>query len=201
MLLSSRCNKIGQQILVLCDLHFLEDGQLNIISTLEYDFCVLLGDIPWSALQQIKELVTKPIFAVGGNHDTREMYKQIGIPYLNGKCAEVNGWRIAGVEGSSRYKNTKELVMLTQEESLAIAEQLPKADILISHDSCFSKYGTAPNKCGLKGIDLYIERNKPILHLHGHHHIYDKYMIGETLCLCCYRCMLIDTSGDVRKIF
>lgn len=193
--------KTYSRFLVLCDLHYLEDEELIVIPTLEYDACLLLGDIPWNALQQIKELVTKPIFAVGGNHDTREMYCQHGILYLNGKCVEVNGWAIAGIEGSSRYKKMGELVMLTQEESIAIAEQLPKADILISHDSSFERYGTSPNKCGLKGIDLYIETNQPKFHLHGHHHIEDKYTISNTQCLCCYRCMMVDTNGCVAQIF
>lgn len=190
-----------QQFLVLCDLHFLEDGQLDILTSLQYDCCLLLGDIPSDALICIKKLINKPIYAIAGNHDTREMYEKAGIEYINGRCVSFNGFTIAGIEGSNRYKNTKELVMLTQKESLEVAKQLPKADILISHDSCFKKFGKAPNNCGLKGISRYIKTNKPMLHLHGHYHTHAKYKVRNTICIACYRCMLVDTDGKVEMIF
>lgn len=189
------------RILVLCDFHFLEDGELDRIGALEYDVCLVLGDILFGALPRIRELVQKPIFAVGGNHDTREMYGQVGIPYIHGQVVCVNGWSIVGIEGSHRYKNTSELCMLTQEESLAIAEELPKADILISHDASYEKFGSAPNRVGLQGISRYIQKNGPYLHLHGHHHLYDRYYIWDTLCLACYRAMLVATDGSVEVVF
>lgn len=192
---------IYQRFLVLCDLHFLEEGQLDAISSLDCDCCLLLGDIPSDALFRIKELVMKPIYAVGGNHDTREMYEKANISYVHGELVEVNGFSVTGLEGSHRYKKAEELLMLTQEESIKAASELPPADILISHDSSFGRYGEAPNKCGLKGISNYIKKHRPKLHLHGHYHIYDKYRIGKTSCIACYRCMIIDTNGDTEVIF
>lgn len=192
---------VYQRFLVLCDLHFLEEGQLEVIPSLDYDCCLLLGDIPLDALFRIKELVTKPIYAVGGNHDTREMYEKANISYVHGVLVEVNGLSFIGFEGSHRYKEMKELLMATQEESVKTAAVLPPADILISHDSSFGRYGEAPNKCGLKGISNYIKKNKPKLHLHGHYHIYDKYSVGKTSCIACYRCMIVDTNGDTEVIF
>lgn len=191
----------GIRFLVLCDLHFLEEEQLDKILSLNYDCCLMLGDIPSEILPRIKALITKPIYAVGGNHDTREMYTNAGFEYINGKVVEIEGIKIAGIEGSNRYKDTDELVMLTQKESVKLAKSLPRADLLISHDSFYHKYGKSPNKRGLKGIDLYIKRNKPIFHFHGHYHIYDNYQNGKTQCFACYRCMLIDTYGKTEKIF
>lgn len=192
---------VYQRFLVLCDLHFLEEGQLDLISSLDYSCCLLLGDIPLETLFRIKELVAKPIYAVGGNHDTREMYINANIPYIHGGLVEVNGLSIVGLEGSHRYKKSEELLMLTQEESINTANELPPADILISHDSSFGRYGEEPNKCGLKGIRNYIKKHKPKLHLHGHYHIYDKYAVGKTRCIACYRCMIVDTNGDTEVIF
>lgn len=189
------------RILVLCDFHFLEDEDLDRIAALEYDVCLVLGDILFGALPRIRELVRKPIFAVGGNHDTRKMYEQVKIPYIHGQVVCVNGWTIAGIEGSHRYKNTSEVCMMTHEESLAVAEELPKADILISHDASYEKFGSAPNRVGLQGISRYIQKNGPILHLHGHHHLYDRYYIWDTLCLACYRAMLVGTDGSVEVVF
>ena len=190
-----------QRFLVLCDLHFLEDGQLEVISSLDYSCCLLLGDIPSDVLFRIKKLVTKPIYAVGGNHDTREMYKKANICYIHGEIGDINGLSVTGIEGSHRYKETEELLMLTQDDSIKTANELPPADILISHDSSFRHYGRSPNKCGLKGISNYIKKHKPKLHLHGHYHIYDKYVVGKTLCIACYRCMLVGTNGDTEVIF
>ena len=190
-----------QRFLVICDLHFLDEGQLEVISSLDYSCCLLLGDIPLDALLLIKKLVTKPIYAVGGNHDTREMYEKANISYIHGDLVEVNGLSVTGIEGSHRYKETKELLMATQEESIKTAAELPPADILISHDSSFGHYGKSPNKCGLKGISNYIKKHKPKLHLHGHYHIYDKYAVGKTSCIACYRCMIVDTNGDTEIIF
>lgn len=192
---------IQQRFLVLCDLHFLEEGQLEVIPSLDFDCCLLLGDIPSDALFCIKKLVAKPIYAVGGNHDTREMYKKANISYIHGEVVEANGLSITGIEGSHRYKKAEELLMLTQEDSIKTVKELPPADILISHDSSFGRYGNSPNKCGLKGISNYIKKYKPKLHLHGHYHIYDKYVVGKTSCIACYRCMIVDTNGDTEVIF
>lgn len=192
---------VVHKLLVMSNLSSSDKCKLDRISALNYDVCVLLGDISSDVVMRIRELVTKPIYAVGGNHDTRSMYIDVDIPYINGQCVEVNGLTIVGIEGCNRYKKSNNFIMLSQEESLMIAELLPPADILISHDSCYERYGTAPNKRGLKGISCYIEKNKPKLHLHGHYHIYDKYEVGDTLCLACYGCMLVDTDGNAEKVF
>jgi Icc-related predicted phosphoesterase len=85
--------------------------------------------------------------------------------------------------------------MISQEESSAIAKDLKKSKLLISHDSPYQIHSTEKNKEGLIGITEYIKEKKPELHLYGHHHIFKEYMIDDTLCICNYRLGIIDRDG------
>ena len=186
-------------------MHFLDEIDFKSIENIEFkydfDFCVLLGDIPPRAIEIIAQSITKPIFAVGGNHDTIDMFPFANITYLDGRMASVNGYTIAGISGSNRYKEDKTLFMLAQDESKFVANKLPKADILISHDSAYHIFGKDDNKCGLKGISSYIKRKKPVLHLHGHYHRHQRYRLHKTNCICTYRVSLYKSDGTILTLF
>ena len=105
-----------------------------------------------------------------GNHDDQGALERCGIYNLDRKVTVINGVSIAGIGGSHRYKNG-DYPMLTQKESIDIAEHCPKADILISHDAAFHVMKRLDKAhCGLKGISEYISRNKPKLNICGHYH-------------------------------
>lgn len=186
-------------------MHFLDEIDFKSIENIEFkydfDFCVLLGDIPPQAIEVITNSISKPILAVGGNHDTIDAYVGNKIIYLNGNLAYVGGLSIVGIDGSHQYKNLTNLIMQTHSTSKSIARELPKADILISHDSAYRIFGKDDNNCGLKGISSYIKRKKPVLHLHGHYHRHQRYRLHKTNCICTYRACLYKSDGTLLTLF
>ena len=60
--------------------------------------------------------------------------------------------------------------MYTHEESIQIAENMPGADILVSHDRPFIKDNHDNVHDGLKGITYYLYKNHVPLEIHGHLH-------------------------------
>ena len=183
--------------MALADLHFWEKEELFRIRDLEFDVCVLLGDIPQVAITEIVAIVKeKPILAVPGNHDTWEMFEGFSVVDLHRKTTEVCRVSFAGFGGSVRYKKGP-YAMHTEEECRELIEGLPKADILISHDCMHGLFGKEGSHAGLKGISEYILKNKVRLNICGHHHqMCVKTEKGSTT-VCVYRCALI-TYPEVR---
>lgn len=132
-----------------------------------YDVVFGLGDIEISDWRLILKYIPKDIiYAVSGNHD-QGVLEECQINNINGKIVEINGIRIAGFQGSYKYKNRKGL--WTQKESVEFLNQVPKADILVCHDGQF--LGT--NDCahrGLIGIDKFVCDKQVSYMLHGHNH-------------------------------
>lgn len=144
---------------------FLEDVE-------NVDIIFTLGDIDFrdhEELKNIKKIKDIPKFGVLGNHDYFNDLKNNGIESIHGKLITYNGIRITGMYGSHKYKNT-DAPMLTDEESEQIAILLPECDLFITHD--WGKHEEMNNhaKKGLTGITKYINRQKPIYHIHGHIH-------------------------------
>ena len=179
------------RILVIADLHYWDKSELELIRELDYDCCCLLGKIPETALNLIKQYVQTPLFGVLENHDALTTLSSCGITDVSGKSVAINGVTIAGLGGSHRYK-PGDYPMLTQEESVTAAAACPHGDILISHDTAFGimkRRDTA--HCGLKGISKYIKQNKPKLNICGHYHENVRRKFKRCDILCVYRCALV----------
>ena len=184
-------------MLCICDLHSYDVEEINKIKDMEYDVCVLLGDIPSTALRTIKKLNTRPLFGVCGNHDDWQTLNNVGIRDIHCKAISVKGYTIAGFGGSHRYKNG-DYALMTQKESVELSKLIPKADILISHDSPYKFFGTDTAHQGLKGISQYISKNKPKLNLCGHYH--DENLSGvyrRCEIQCVYQFMIVDFCKSV----
>lgn len=156
-------------LLCISDLHSYDDEEFNVIKNTEYDACVLLGDIPMTALRVIKKINARPLFGICGNHDDWNSLNAVGIKDIHCKAVSINGYTIAGFGGSHRYKNG-DYALMTQKESVSLSKLIPKADILISHDSPYKLFGKDTAHQGLKGISAYISKNKPKINLCGHYH-------------------------------
>lgn len=83
----------------------------------------------------------------------------------------------AGIKASVKYKNDSNL--LTQKQAYDISEQMPKADILITHSNPKLEYdiedGIYPNAhAGLYGITNYMIKNHCTYNIHGH--VHEKYI-------------------------
>ena len=161
---------------------------------MQYDACLLLGDISGNYLDMILKYVPiEKIYGILGNHDEYGLLESRNISNIHSKVINVNGVRILGFEGSSRYK-TGNIPMYSQEESIKILRKCDIADILISHDSPYQLYSKANDKahCGLKGITKYLKKNKIYLNIHGHHHINTVLKLNnDTNVVGVYRCAMI----------
>jgi len=220
------------KLLCIADLHNYTQSELDKIKKLQYDVCFLLGDIPDEALKEILRIVGETpcyelkehrydrnslkIYAIEGNHDAKGTLEQCGIKCIDRSFLKINGYRIWGLSGSSRYKYggyTDNLAMLTQEESLEVCRTESrrlrknggerKCDILISHDSMYRLFSQDdPAHIGLKGISKFIKRNKVKLHIFGHHHQNTHVKKHGCDMICVYRCAVISLPElTVENIF
>lgn len=190
------------KILAIADLHWYTNKELRQIKNLNYDVCVLLGDIPVDVIKLIKKYVgNKPIIAVAGNHDDWNTPELGEAENIHRQCVERCGYSFAGFSGSARYKYG-DYPMFTQRESLNLCKRLKKADILISHDSGYQLFGKDKPHSGLLGIDFYNLKNKVKLNICGHHHtLAVKKRLGTTT-VCVFRCALIKFPDiSVEDIF
>jgi len=193
--------KLPVRLLCISDLHHFSEEELCLLKGVEYDACFFLGDISRNDLARITEVLKPPFYGVLGNHDSKQNFNGLPIFDLHNSVVSINGVRIAGIEGSNRYKNG-DSVMHDQEEILAIGEALEKADILVSHDTGYQYLVQDEAHLGFKGIDLYLRQKKPAYHLFGHHHSSVCFQKGETVCMCVYRCVLFDFGvGKIQKLF
>lgn len=164
-------NKI--KLLIITDTHnclYYDKESMEKIRNAEYDICLILGDVTNSDIYEILKVVPyEKIYGLLGNHDGLDRFDESGIRNLNGKVVNIKGVSIAGIQGSFRYKQG-DYGMYTHEESIQIAENMPGADILVSHDRPFIKDNHDNVHDGLKGITYYLYKNHVPLEIHGHLH-------------------------------
>ena len=184
------------KLLIITDTHnSLMKKHFENIDYQNIDCCLLLGDISYDDLTIIKQLISKPIYGVLGNHDCWSLYEDNQIEDIHGKVIEINGVKIAGLQGSLKYKDVN-APLYTDKESKRIAREIPKADILISHDSPKYLYGKDNYAhSGLQGITDYLVKNKVPLNIHGHHHKSSvERLRNGTVCKGCYGIEIIETN-------
>ena len=184
----------GQRILIVSDIHFDLSSKERKIFDQDFTQVWVLGDVPRDVLELINTMPC-PKIGVLGNHDTHNLFDGLDIINMNGVASEVNGWYIAGIEGSTRYKRGTPYVMHSQSEAKKIMDKLPKVDILISHDSPYQQHDTEMHKEGFQAITKYLDRCKPLLHVYGHHHEYTQYKHRKTICVCNYRLGILERNG------
>lgn len=170
----------GIKILVFSDTHNnldLTEDLINKIHKFDYDVCLLLGDHSYNDIQSILQFVPlEKIYGIRGNHDKLDDLKYCGIPNIHGKVITIKSVKIGALQGSIKYKETT-APLYTQEESLLESSRLEDIDVLISHDTYFSKDSEEPVHDGLKGITEAIYRNNVSIHIHGHLHIEDERLL------------------------
>lgn len=181
-------NKI--KLIVITDTHntLQEDLLIDIASEhSDYDLCLLLGDHSSQDLDKIlKHIDKKKIYALLGNHDNNYI-DNLGLNNLNGKVIDINGVKLLGIEGSFKYKPV-DFPSFTQEESVKFLKDMPRVDILVSHDGPFDDTKVNnPAHQGLFGITYYLFKNNVKYNLHGHlHDEYQKQLENGTIERCLY---------------
>ena len=154
--------------LIIADTH----GTLTVLEAPDdsVDVCFLLGDISDNDMRIIKDVVKVPIYGILGNHDPYERLEKVNVQNIHAKTIEVNGLKIAGFQGSCRYKSGN-YPMYTDEESVEIARTMKPADVLLSHDGPKMNSESKPDAhSGLSGITEYLQMNNVPLNIHGHNH-------------------------------
>lgn len=183
-----KCKKINNHIniLVFSDTHnsyAYNTTELENIKNLNYDICLLLGDHSLTDIQEILKVVPlNKVYGLRGNHDKLDDLSYCKIKNLHLNPIEINGFKIAGIQGSSKYRNSPTTApIFTQEESLELAKSLNDVDIIISHDTYyFDEVGDISHQ-GMKGITEAIYRNHSPIHIHGHlHSNEDRIMLNGT---------------------
>ena len=172
---ANKIQRYNLKLLFIADTHnCLKDGNeilKYIQEQKDYDYCILLGDHSASDIEEILKVIPlNKICGILGNHDSWNKYDIYGITNISGKVINIKGIRIAGISGGHKYKNSNEYVLYTHEESIQIANNIEKADILITHDKPFIQDNHNSAHDGLKGITEYIYKNHIALHIHGHLH-------------------------------
>lgn len=182
-------------MLIISDTHnCLEECDLPI--ALNHDVCFILGDLSSRDIRVVKRCVAPfvPVYGLLGNHDDFSLLEDNEIHNIHGKTITIKGVKVAGMQGSIRYKNS-DYPLYSDDESITIANKIESADILISHDSpkyAHGCYNLAHS--GLQGITEYCFKNNVPLNLHGHHHTNEHIMLSNgTLSICCHKCVEIDT--------
>lgn len=190
--------QFGLNMLIIADTH----GCLSIedIPNDNFDVCLLLGDVYECDLRLIKESITNvPIYGILGNHDGFQTLNMYEIENIHNKIINIKGIKIAGIQGSLRYKNS-DMPLYTDEESKEIASSLGKADILISHDSPKFLYSIDDYAhSGLQGITDYCENNNILLNIHGHHHENATHVLENgTIAVCCYGVRVLKGDANAK---
>ena len=156
------------RVLILTDLHHdVPSEHFGLLENLEYDVCLLLGDIKPSNLRQIKNIIpSEKLYGVLGNHDELDLYQKYDIKelsinepiYIKGEVSDLS---IIGLSGSYRYKKCNQC-MITQEESLEKCKTAPdEFDLFVSHDYPVNFYDPEyldDAHPGLEGINYILNR-------------------------------------------
>lgn len=185
------------KILAITDTHGYIPESFQIIKNLNYDVCFLLGDLTQSDIDVLKPLLhLEKTYGVIGNHNYLNFLQDNDIQDIHGKVIEINGIKFTGWGGSIQYKKSIELGFDGFEgiDSHYFASQLPKADVLISHDGP-RRDTLNTSHSGITGISEYIQLNNVKFNIHGHLHQNTKNKIGNCIDICIFRAALINETG------
>lgn len=184
------------KILCFADLHHRSSNYfkcLSDISNKDFDIVISLGDNSYYDFLEIKNYINKNIYGILGNHDSFRTLEESEIINIHKKSILIKSFNISGYQGSCKYKKGY-FPSSTQEESIEILNKMPKSDILISHEGPYLLYGNELSHCGLQGITNYINKNKPLLNIHGHYHKNIKTEINNTTVVSVYGIVRINTD-------
>lgn len=168
------------------------------------DIVIMLGDHHDHDIEIIREYNSNiKIIGVLGNHDGFDFLERNGVEDINGRVYEANGVRIAGMQGSFKYKDV-DYPSFTQEQSRTFAGNIGPANIFITHDSPRGYHEHKDDAhVGLEGISEYILKNDPIINIHGHQHD-DLISIMEngTIIIGIYGAAILDMNNfTLKKVF
>lgn len=199
------------KILIMADLHSVRYDTWQEFLTIDkntFDVIATLGDIHGIYLRQLRDnFPDKRIFGVLGNHDEKGKFSHYDIEDIHGKAIDVNGFKIAGIEGSFKYKDNKKFPLYEQSEINDICMRIEKTDIIISHNSPMGIHDSSDDvgdlaHLGFVGLLEYIKEKSPKYCIHGHQHINKTTNYLGTKVIGIYGGSILDVNtGQIEQIF
>ena len=131
------------------------------------------------------------ILAVKGNHDSSSPFPpQIHDIHL--QVVGFNSITFGGLNGSWKYKPKGHYLYDQSDIEQALAD-FPRVDVMISHNSPKGIHDKEDEvHVGFKALNLYLQRAKPRLLIHGHQHKNVETKISETTVLGVYGSRVIE---------
>jgi hypothetical protein len=154
------------------------------------------GDLPARYLEFLSDALNKPVYFVLGNHleevtrkgERGKLHEPMGCIDLGGKVIrdESSGMILAGIPGSPRYRDGEEQQYTEAQITWMLFRMTPRLmwnrfrhgralDILVTHSPPrdVNDRDDPPHR-GFKVLRRFLARYRPIYHLHGHVHLYDR---------------------------
>lgn len=170
--------------------------QVGSLDVGEVDLLISLGDLPDYTLIRASE-VYQPVqfLAVRGNHDDQQPFPK-PIQDLHLQVTEFRGVTLAGFAGCWKYKE-KGAHLYSQDQASRLLNQFPPVDVFLAHTS---PWGVHERDQGVhQGFQVfleYIERVQPIYFFHGHQHVNQITLIGETQVIGVYGEKLVEIPSN-----
>jgi Icc-related predicted phosphoesterase len=202
----------------------------------DVDFVISAGDLPLDYLDFVVSSLNKPLLFVFGNHDLNDfaLYKGRALPaspghaldpvdrlpttgavHIGSRVCIENGFIVAGLGGSMRYKPGENQYTEFQ-MYLEIIKLIPRLlfnrlfrgrylDILVTHASPKGIHDKE-DRChwGFEAFLWFMRVFKPKYLIHGHIHLYDLAEVRvtryeETQVVNAYSHFVINTNGDEEE--
>ncbi|MFH1024614.1 MAG: metallophosphoesterase family protein [Planctomycetota bacterium] len=158
----------------------------------EADVVLSCGDVSDQViLEAARAYACTHIFAVKGNHDTNAPFAE-PIVDLHLRVCEQGGIRFGGINGSWRYKPRGHF-LYDQEEVQGFLGAFPPVHVFLSHNSPRRIHDQEDEvHFGFDGLNVYIQRARPRVVIHGHQHVNKETRIEEANIIGVYGHRLIE---------
>jgi uncharacterized protein len=131
-------------------------------------FC--LGDLDRAWIEGLRALQL-PKLGVHGNHDEKNLLREVEVDDLHLKRTALGGRTFAGFEGCVEYGGGGDY-HYTQRKASRLARKLPAADVLLCH--CpplgINDDPDDPAHIGFEGLRDWVDHHHPRHIFHGHTH-------------------------------
>ncbi len=152
------------KILILSDYENSTFFKNNADALSEIEFIISCGDLSAEYLEDIFNLLQKPLFYLKGNHGSK--IKNRKIKYIGNKVFSQSGFVIAGVDGIWQ-RNSQNMIKTTEK----IMKYRGNIDILVSHSPCEGiGDGTNYHK-GAPCLNKILRAKNIRYHFYGHNHL------------------------------
>ena len=157
-----------------------DEEHIDFDRELRADLLISCGDDAESFILHVAEMtLCRDILAVKGNHDSAGPFRR-PIRDLHLAVHEFGGLRFGGFNGSWRYK-PRGPFLYDQAEVERLLREFPPVDVFVAHNSPWHIHEWDERvHAGFQAFNAYLERAQPPYFIHGHQHLNEETLFGET---------------------